>query len=673
MRTHFAYVLNQLISNVIMTMLISQIRKYAVLCAVVIVVGFSAQSASAQSTAALQQQINQLLAQIAVLQAQLGGITGTCSATFTQSMGIGASGPQVLALQKFLNRDADTRLAVSGAGSPGLETQYYGPITANAVSRFQAKYRSDILTPLGLVTPTGFFGASSIAKANALCTVTVPPPADDDDDEDDNRDLEGGEAVLRDFEASDGADTSLNEGQTNAPVMDVEFEVAEGDIEINRIDVAVDHISGGDDDPWDVFESISIWVDGNRVAEMDVDRRSVWSSNTPNSGDYRVRLTGINEIVREGDRAEFTVAFSVANRVDDAGSVEWETFIPDNGIRAMDSLGLAHYIGDTDETVSFDINEQGGDDELMVRTSASDPRASTLQLRENRVSDWLTVFAFMLDADDSPNDIEIESIPVLVEFSNSLTYNTLVNDARLVVNGEEFDDFQVQNGNTDEATLVFDLDRDLVIDAGEDVDVQLQLEFRALASANQGTTVRASISSTLAEQIEAEGADDLDADQIGGSATGKTHVLRSSGTSIGDSNTSATVTTVNGSNNDYATFEVEMDITAFEQDAYIPTDESIATQWRIENANGTDITNTGTATAIWDSNADEEGNFYVVREGETETFTLRVTYVPGVSNTAARLQLLSVSYDSDPDLTPDQTWNAQPASEYRTPTRIIVD
>jgi len=654
-------------------MFISHIRKFATVCAVVLVVGLSAQSAGAQSTVALQQQINQLLAQIAALQAQLGGVSGTCNVTFTQSMGIGASGPQVLALQQFLNRNPDTRLAISGAGSPGFETQYYGAITANAVSRFQAKYRADILTPLGLANPTGYFGQSSIAKANALCTVTVPPP-DDDEDEDEDRDLEGGEAVLRDFEVDDGKDTSISEGQRNAPVMDVEFKVTEGDVEINRIDVALDHLSGGDDEPWDVFETVSIWVDDEMIAEMDVDDEDIWSEDDPESGDFSLRMAGINEIVREGKTAEFTVALTVAGSVDDAQSgPKWEIFIPDDGIRVMDSIGLSHYTGDTNDVVDIEINEEGGDDELMVRASSDDPSASTLQLSENRVSNWLTVFAFLLDAKDSSSDIEIESIPVLVEFSNSKTFNSLVNDARLVVNGEAYDDFEVENGNTDEATLVFDLDGDLVIDAGEEVDVELQLEFEALAEANEGTTVQASISSSLAEEIKAEGADDLDADQIGGTATGKTHALRSSGTSVGDGNTSATVTTVNGSNNDYATFEVELDITAFEQDAYIPISASAATEWRIEDASGNDITNTGSATAIWDSNADEEGNFFVVNEGQTETFALRVTYIPGVANTAARLQLLSVSYDSDPDPTPDQTWNAQPASDYRTPTRVIVN
>jgi hypothetical protein len=130
---------------------------------------------------------------------------------------------------------------------------------------------------------------------------------------------------------------------------------------------------------------------------------------------------------------------------------------------------------------------------------------------------------------------------------------------------------------------------------------------------------------------------------------------------------------VNGDNNDYATFEVELDITAFEQDVYIPTDPSVGTTWRIVDSSGNDLSGTGNATAILDSSAREQGNYFVIRDGQTETLTLQVVYVPGVANTAARLELQAVHYDSEQDATPDQTWNAAPASDYRTQVRVIVN
>ncbi|HEY4520106.1 MAG TPA: hypothetical protein VJH33_03680 [Candidatus Paceibacterota bacterium] len=114
----------------------------------------------------LQAQINALLAQIATLQAaSAGGGTGF---TFTRNHSMGDSGGEVMNLQKFLNSMSDTQVASSGAGSPGNESSYFGAKTKAAVMKFQNKYASDILAPVGLSAGTGYWGASSRTKANAM-------------------------------------------------------------------------------------------------------------------------------------------------------------------------------------------------------------------------------------------------------------------------------------------------------------------------------------------------------------------------------------------------------------------------------------------------------------------------------------------------------------------------
>lgn len=56
---------------------------------------------------------------------------------FARTLQIGARGPDVFALQKFLNENQKTRVAEVGAGSRGKETNYFGPATARAVTAFQ--------------------------------------------------------------------------------------------------------------------------------------------------------------------------------------------------------------------------------------------------------------------------------------------------------------------------------------------------------------------------------------------------------------------------------------------------------------------------------------------------------------------------------------------------------
>ncbi|MBP6868488.1 MAG: Ig-like domain-containing protein [Candidatus Pacebacteria bacterium] len=67
-----------------------------------------------------------------------GTIQGTPSSTHSvRDLTLGMSGEDVKSLQKLLNTLGFT-LAVSGAGSPGNETDYFGVLTRNALAKYQA-------------------------------------------------------------------------------------------------------------------------------------------------------------------------------------------------------------------------------------------------------------------------------------------------------------------------------------------------------------------------------------------------------------------------------------------------------------------------------------------------------------------------------------------------------
>lgn len=101
--------------------------------------------------------------------------SSVCPYTWTTSRTTGDSGDDVMKLQKFLNSDSATMIASSGVGSAGSETNYFGALTASAVAKFQNKYASQVLTPVGLTSGTGYFGASTRAHMNSLCTVATTP------------------------------------------------------------------------------------------------------------------------------------------------------------------------------------------------------------------------------------------------------------------------------------------------------------------------------------------------------------------------------------------------------------------------------------------------------------------------------------------------------------------
>ncbi len=120
--------------------------------------------ASADTASDLQAQINSLLATISSLQAQLSATTGSSSSStgyvFNTNLTVGSKGTDVMNLQKVLNMSADTKVAVSGAGSPGMETSTFGPATKAAVIKFQTKY--------GISPAAGYVGAITRAKLNSM-------------------------------------------------------------------------------------------------------------------------------------------------------------------------------------------------------------------------------------------------------------------------------------------------------------------------------------------------------------------------------------------------------------------------------------------------------------------------------------------------------------------------
>ncbi len=119
-------------------------------------------------------QIAELQRQIALLQEQLKQLGGNQSGQecykFEKNMGVGTmNGNDISALRKVLDSEG------LGVADKSLT---YNEATASAVSAFQIKYRSEILTPNGLTNPTGYVGPATRKVLNRLygCKYVIPPP-----------------------------------------------------------------------------------------------------------------------------------------------------------------------------------------------------------------------------------------------------------------------------------------------------------------------------------------------------------------------------------------------------------------------------------------------------------------------------------------------------------------
>jgi len=225
--------------------------------------------AQALTVEELQVQINALMAQLATLQSQLAALQGTtpavtgCTITsFDRNLKLGMTGDDVKCLQIILNSDSATQVAVTGAGSPGSETSYFGPLTKAAVIKFQEKYAADILTPIDLTAGTGFVGLKTIAKLNALLAVPSAVECETDADCPEGQVCEAGvcvaapvvpveEGLTVELAADTPAATVLLGNQVRAPLAKFTFtngDEAEGkitELQIKRIGIASDSVLDG--------------------------------------------------------------------------------------------------------------------------------------------------------------------------------------------------------------------------------------------------------------------------------------------------------------------------------------------------------------------------------------------------------------------------------------------
>jgi len=572
---------------------------------------FAAAFAFAGTTSAAT--VAELQAQIDALLAQLAGVTTTTTTTgtgyvYTMDLTLGSEGADVVALQSFL--ESKGTLVIPAGVSKG----YFGQLTKSALASYQAM--------VGISPAVGYFGPITRANVNASAMPVVDNGGSTTTT---TSGLSGGETSLEDFNLD--REDDVEEGEMDH-VATIEFDVEDADAQINRVDlefVFTGNAAQADNDPWDVFETITLMVDGDEIAEEDVDDEDDWKND---DSPFVFRLSNIDFIAEEGDEVEIEVYLTSANNVDgaDTNDASWTIAVDDDGIRAVDGAGVQNYIGDDSDTVSFDIEEEGDGEEIKIKSSSADPDAATLEVEDDDQSAWYEVFVFKLEAEE--NDIDIDSLDFTVT-TGTEDYNDVISDIKVSIDGDDsFDDVTVTDGNTTSADLVFDIDKDATVDADDTVEVIVMVEFK------QADGVNYTVSETIAVQVtgvEGEGADDVSDTSA---LTSETHTLElavaeitnvDSEVSADDPNNSGRISwtfTVDASDSDE---DIEFDV-ADNDDVNGGTDEVEFT------VTGTDNTIATTALVLLDGDATFAAGTWTVAEGDEAEFALDTTFTTTDAN-----------------------------------------
>jgi peptidoglycan hydrolase-like protein with peptidoglycan-binding domain len=521
----------------------------------------------------------------------------------------------------------------------GGSTGYFGSVTASAVAAWQAAN--------GVTPAVGYFGPVSQAKYTMLMAAAPATPGTDDSDDHDHDDDSSvslsGEASLTTFEVADGDDSDdVEEGSNDMEVAEFTVEFSDGDAMITRLDIDVDIAQDGNDDndPWDNFGDVSLMVDGDVVATIDASDKDNYLNDSADTAS--LRFSGLDIVSMEDEETVIVVVASMQNNLDgisDDVTVNVRAlsmrFVDGTDVTSTETDYGDMNISGTDTAASFDVQAAGAGDDLNLEDSDANPDATTFALDEdNNVEE--AIFAFDLSADDSDSDIELTTITLTATVTVASNVDDLVNDFRLEIGGKSFD-AESYTGTSLVATIVFDIDGDVVIDADTTETAVLYADFEDMESADEGSTIVVRVETA---DIIAEGIEDVTVD--GSTLDSNIHSLRTTGvdvqyvsdTVVADENND-TITTDNA-----ADFTLKFTVSAFNDAVYLPFGAIGSTTvltdgvgYSIVNTNTNAVVTTGTATpgvTVGNSSTVTKTNSYKISSADV-TFTLTVNYDPTVA------------------------------------------
>lgn len=362
-----------------------------------------------------------------------GSDSGSSTATecdFNRDLSSGSQGSDVKCLQEYLN-SAGYTVANSGVGSPGNETEYFGSLTAQAVTAWQNANAAEVLQPVGLSSGTGYWGQSSIDYYNQVAAGTGTGTGDTGDTGADT--------------PSSGVDVSAESMDNvsvprNATLVSLgEFNFASGentDIE----SLVFERRGAGDRTDWD---RVYVYNDGNRIG----------SGRTVNTN-HEATFSNLNIDLDDGEVTTLTLKGTVSSS--QSGSVHYFDLTSanlDNGANVSGLPATGRQVTTANATVG------------SLQVSNNSPVQLNPELGDQDVEIWNS------DLQASDEDMDLESI--IVTQYGSVTMADLANYTVRVDGSEENADISVDG---DEVTIEFDGSGYFVED-GDNVEVSLRADI----------------------------------------------------------------------------------------------------------------------------------------------------------------------------------------------------
>ena len=626
--------------------------------------------------------------------------------THTGLLKMGMTSSQVMSLQQALNANGFV-VATTGAGSPGMESMYFGAKTKAAVMAFQsAKGLTPVdgvvgnitgtslmanqgggsgVYPAGCSSNSGFSTTTGLPCSSASlptgCTSTagfspVTGMSCSGGSTPTSGPLAGTDGTIDTISTlSSYNDEEVGEGQNDVKVAGFEVETSnDGDVSISSVKLTFDPTDNGAGDSShldDYVESVSVWMGSTKVGSASVDD---FTENSDDTSTKTITLSGAT--VKADDTVKFYISVDAANTFD-SGDIDTDDFsVGISSLRYVDGSGVTTTIdgGDTEigggdageigwdavgDGIEMDFVSFGtaADTELKISKDSDSPQDGIVIVDDADSTDGVVLLTGKLRL-EGDSDVTIDALPVTFTVSGDIL-SDIASSVILVLDGEEYSESSATTAGGLTSTITFDnLDFDL--SAGDSVDYEIRADINGTDDFGEGETLLASITSDNRSAIDVEneeGDQVADSDKTG-TAIGEAQEFRSEGISV------TLVSVDESTNNDgnLGTYTIKFKVAAVGDDAYIGTAATKYTYALQEASLGATtggvsaaITNTG---GSGNSTSTTTGGNWKINEGTSTSLTLQV-FRADLAGGAYRAVLSAIGWDSsDADAALDNSYTS---------------